>query len=118
MPRRARTPKALQPGTPLADNPVPGQTYGAETAQKNAMDAVPMAPSPLPAPGSVPLVRPSERPNEPFTHGLPVGPGAGPEALEGAPTQSMADQLKMLAAGPDGSDNIGHLAALADTLGL
>lgn len=115
MPRRAKTPKALEPGTPLADNPVPGQTYGAETVQKNAMDAVPMAATPLPAPGTLPLVRPSERPNEPFTHGLPVGPGDGPEALQGAPTQSMADQLKMLA--PE-SENIGRLAALADTLGL
>lgn len=28
---------------------------------------------------------PSQRPNEPITHGLPSGPGAGPEALPVAP---------------------------------
>lgn len=27
--------------------------------------------------------RPTERPNEPVTHGLPVGPGGGPEVLQG-----------------------------------
>lgn len=29
------------------------------------------------------LTRPTERPNEPVTHGLPMGPGGGPEALQG-----------------------------------
>lgn len=32
---------------------------------------------------SLALDRPTERPNEPVTHGLPGGPGAGPEALTG-----------------------------------
>lgn len=32
---------------------------------------------------SLALNRPTERPNEPVTHGLPVGPGGGPEALQG-----------------------------------
>ncbi len=32
---------------------------------------------------SLALDRPTERPNEPVTQGLPVGPGAGPEALTG-----------------------------------
>lgn len=32
---------------------------------------------------SLNLDRPTERPNEPVTQGLPVGPGAGPEALTG-----------------------------------
>lgn len=29
--------------------------------------------------------RPSSRPNEPVTTGLPIGAGAGPEALQAAP---------------------------------
>lgn len=29
------------------------------------------------------LTRPTERPNEPVTYGLPIGPGGGPEALQG-----------------------------------
>lgn len=34
-------------------------------------------------PGNQDFMRPTERPNEPVTHGLPIGPGAGPEALTG-----------------------------------
>lgn len=42
-------------------------------------------PNPLgagPGPGELgPLTAPTDRPGEPLTHGLPTGPGAGPEAL-------------------------------------
>src|SRR5271169_4893549 len=38
-------------------------------------------PPPGPAPGSLPFLGPTERPNEPVTAGLPLGPGAGPESL-------------------------------------
>ena len=35
-----------------------------------------------PVPGSLPgLSAPTQRPDEPVTHGLPMGPGAGPEVL-------------------------------------
>lgn len=122
MPRRAKPQGALRPGTPLADNPVPGQTYGKETAQSEGMSSVPMAgaqvSSALPAPGSTPLVRPTERPNEPLTHGLSVGPGAGPEALAGSPSQGVADQFTMLAHSPNSSPTIEALAHIASTLGL
>ena len=40
--------------------------------------------SPLVAPGDinlVPLSAPSQRPYEPVTHGIPLGPGGGPEVL-------------------------------------
>ena len=42
------------------------------------------------------LTRPPERPDEPVTHGLPIGAGAGPEVLamrRGTPT---GDQLRRL----------------------
>src|SRR5271154_4579072 len=77
----------------------PGQTYGEAAQQQLAQRAAPMGAAPLagsgpvsstPAPGvpsalpgapmvgqNGPLTRPTERPNEPVTHGLPMGPGAG-----------------------------------------
>lgn len=79
-----------------------GQQYGARKAQIDAQRAIPVAAPPgpalapptggAPAPGPtlpagpgpgqvVPLDAPSMRPDEPVTAGLPVGPGAGPEAL-------------------------------------
>lgn len=82
---------------PLPISTVPGQTYGAATEQRAAQQAVPMASGPLTAPpvaapaptGAPPMPpgefgafdRPSERPSEPVTTGLPTGPGAGPEVL-------------------------------------
>ena len=32
-------------------------------------------------PGAMPFLRPTERPNEPVTAGIPLGAGPGPEAL-------------------------------------
>ena len=60
----------------------PGQGYGEAKAQMDAQRAVPVAPPPPPQPADLPpLTRPSERPNEPVTAGLPIGPGPGPEVL-------------------------------------
>lgn len=74
---------------------VPGQTYGEGAAQMRSQQAVPMAAAPTDAPPQVgpssvgpmpgglgPLDRPSERPDEPITSGIPYGAGPGPEALE------------------------------------
>lgn len=104
----------------------PGQTYGMQAQEADAQRAVPLptAPEPvqpsasLPAPGANPLIRPTERPSEPVTEGMNTGPGAGREALEGSPTQSVADQLRMLAMGPNSSPIIEQLAHTATTLGL
>lgn len=61
---------------------IPGQGYGQQAQQVAAQQAVPMGTPSVPTPQPVtPLDAPSQRPNEPITHGLPVGPGAGPEAL-------------------------------------
>lgn len=79
----------------------PDQAYGEKTAQLNAQRIAPMGgATPMPgaatpasgdqggaaAPGmpayhGMPFDRPSERPNEPTTHGVDIGPGAGSEAL-------------------------------------
>ena len=73
---------------------VPGQTYGEGAAQMRSQQAVPMAAAPTdappadmaqmagPVPGALgPLDRPSDRPDEPITAGIPFGPGPGSEAL-------------------------------------
>lgn len=69
-----------------------------------------------------PLDRPSERPNEPVTHGLPMGPGGGPEVLDGvgaAARQGAIEQgtlthlLTSLAAQPGATSAIKDLAARA-----
>lgn len=93
---------------------VPGQQYGQATAQAAAQRAVPMAGAPaVPAasPGAPPPAglgptppppdpyRPTERPNEHVMTGLPVGPGAGPEALPiqpSSPTDPLAIQIRAL----------------------
>lgn len=69
-----------------------GQTYGEGAAQERSQGMVSpgSAPSETEAqamaaemarrirPGSMPLTRPTERPNEPLTAGAPFGPGPGP----------------------------------------
>ena len=87
-----------------------GQAYGAATQQAQAQKDAPVGGTPVPPPqpggagpvaqpdvGQVPqltgpapgaagdFTRPTDRPGEPVTHGLPTGPGAGPEALSPGP---------------------------------
>lgn len=73
-------------------------------------------------PGAQPFTRPTERPNEPLTHGLPGGPGAGPEALTGvgaAARENTVEQstlknlLTNLSAQPNATSAVKSLAALA-----
>lgn len=89
----------------------PGQTYGAATAQAASQKVVPLAAAPAPpAPAASPAAatpgaggqppppppdpyRPTERPGEHVMTGLPVGPGAGPEALPIQPNATMTDPV-------------------------
>ena len=134
--------------TPLPVEAAPNQGYGVAAAQRAAQQAIPMGAPAAPGPGggslapagaaptpqaqpqaplAVPggngaLSRPTERPNEPVTHGLPMGPGGGPEALTGigaAARQNVVGQgtltnlLTNLAAAPNASSAIKDLAARA-----
>jgi hypothetical protein len=111
-----------------------GQEYGKAGGQLAAQAAVPMAgpQAGLPTPGPDPMGaaasfqmpsfgafdRPTERPDEPLTHGAPVGAGAGPEILPGmggGPT-GMAGLLRTIA-GAVGSSDLDELAARAEALG-
>lgn len=108
----ARNPNRSDLTTPSPVTTVPGQEYGQAAQQRMAQGVVPMGPQPVaqPSPGAAPpastdpnamaaaiaahtaagrginpggIARPTERPNEPVTHGLPAGPGGGPEVLSG-----------------------------------
>lgn len=85
---RQPTPGTTYPNrTDLAAKAAPGQTYGQATQQVQAQRVVPMGAAPQSTgvePGSLTALNaPSERPNEPVTHGVSSGPGAGPEVLGG-----------------------------------
>ena len=80
----------------------PSKQYGSRVAQEDAMKALPVAPPPPPAgvvsppppagggPPLPPIDRPTDRPGEPLTHGMSMGPGGGPEVLQ---SQPMVDPL-------------------------
>lgn len=90
-PNRTDLPTAPDPGA----GTFKGQPYGAATAQAavaasggaGAPPGGPPAasgapPGPMIPPGAGGAFnRPTERPGEPLTQGVPIGPGAGPEAL-------------------------------------
>lgn len=96
----------LNPPKPAA-TAFTGQPYGQGVQQAQAQQALPVGGTPVPPPqpggagpmpqstpvGQMPqptgpapgsagdFTRPTERPGEPVTHGLPTGPGGGPEVL-------------------------------------
>lgn len=90
-----------------------GEPYGVAQQLENAQRAIPLpnsaatpaspaaAPAPVDAgppalPGQSPFDRPTERPQEPVTAGLPSGPGPGPEILASAPPDLIGAQLRTL----------------------
>lgn len=76
---------AIQSGAPLAKSP---DVRGATRTEVN--QAVEQAPI-------TPLFAPTERPGEPITTGIPIGPGAGPEVMGGRPVQGkLSDTLAAL----------------------
>jgi hypothetical protein len=122
-----------------ATRTVPGQEYGRQAAQRQAMQSLPMAAAPMapqapaPAAGQVPpsqipmpqqsaapqepllFDHPTERPDEPITHGLPVGPGAGPEVLgfmqAGAP-RPVESEIQQMAMSPQASPELQRMARI------
>ena len=123
---------AAQRAIPIANGPTltPNAPPAGPGGPQSPPSAGPPGPQDLQAmtdahngPGtSLALDRPTERPNEPVTHGLPVGPGAGPEALTGvgaAARDSTVEQgtlqnlLTNMAASPGATSAIRDLAARA-----
>ena len=92
--------QAIKSAAPLAKTPDPRGATG--TAVKQAASQA--APAPV-----TPLFAPTERPNEPVTTGIAMGPGAGPEVLGMQPAQEKLSSIlaKMLP-----YDSTGEIAIL------
>lgn len=104
--------------------------YGAGIAMEQQMQGAPLAKTPdvrptpasqvqaaatAPQPEVTSLFAPSQRPQEPITHGVDIGPGAGSNVLSMAKsTQKLSDVLaQMLPYDTDGSISIMYQNALA-----
>lgn len=131
--RRAGRPGAAYSNRTDLHQPLPvaaptGLPYGARGELIAAQRQVPMAPAPSPAGGSpqppapvppghpsIALGRPTERPQEPITAGIPLGPGPGPEALTntGMAQQNVTALLGQLANQPGATSEVGELARYA-----
>ena len=138
MPRKAKAQRTDLNATKVT---VPGQDYGKQVEQQRAMQSVPMAnafqqsaalqkaaasadvqssPATQVQEPSAPLTmlhEPTQRPMEPLTHGLPVGPGAGPEALGQTPLSPLAQTLNSIANSPYATPDLLQLAAFAKNQG-
>ena len=106
----------ITPGGGQPPAPAPG---GGPDAMLQALQSHAAA-NPAGAHGAID--RATERPNEPVTHGLPMGPGAGPEALSGvgAATRdstveqgTLANLLVSMASNPNATQAIKDLASHA-----
>jgi hypothetical protein len=106
------------------------QSYGDGVAYNAAKSGAPLATAPkspmlsqapqvpagaMPAPSSIGLFEPTQRPNEPITQGVDVGAGAGSNVLAMAKSsEKLSDTLvKMLPYDTDGSIAILYQDALA-----
>jgi len=139
MPRKAR-PQRTDLSLPKVT--VPGQDYGKQQAQMTAMQSVPMAqgemapaqmaaamptqqatpqvPTPLQS-AELKFLHPSDRPDEPITHGIDIGPGGGSEVL--APPHPMAQapnasMLQQMAMAPGATADIKQMALIASRMGV
>lgn len=104
-----------QGGPPGAGPPMPGGSAPASGGPQELMAALQAAQNH--AAPNVGLGGPTQRPDEPVTAGIPLGPGPGPEAL-GLPPQgagSMADLLQRMA-DQTGVSTLASLAERARTL--
>ena len=77
---------------------LPNAAYGEQQQFMGQESAAPMAKEPNATIPSTPLSAPTERPNEPVTHGVDAGPGAGSEILGlKTPTDVQLQDLSELA---------------------
>lgn len=117
----------LQRPTTLAPTAAPGQTYGAAGAQLASQQVVPMGNPSLPSapqaqaapplqPGSLGhILRPTEMPDQPLTHGAPFGPGPGPAPAASGPVASLGELLNRSATSADATPEVKALAGFVAT---
>jgi hypothetical protein len=108
-----------QPPGPPTGAPVPTSAAGGPQPD---LPAQAYNPPPGKAPGELPWLHPTNRPHEPITAGMPVGPGGGPEILQGIgalaqqqgnESGSLKQLLGSMAATPGASTAIKDLASTA-----
>ena len=121
-PNRTDLNKGPQPVGNFAGPQVP---YGTGAELSRSQQAMPVAPPPAPGPAQGPggpamppgpapgslgqFDGPTQRPNEPLTHGLPIGPGGGPEVMSNPASRPAMTLLQQLANQPYVSDEIRSL---------
>lgn len=114
-------PGALSQRTDIQPLSAPtGMPYGDRTQMLDSQRAAPMAAS-SPSPPPPPLSAPSQRPQEPVTHGADAGPGADSSILTqpGHPnTGGALSQLIARAAASDTSGTLQQLLLAAQERGL
>lgn len=97
------------------------QQRGAAMSQQDNISPMPMPAGGGGAPGAspVPFDAPTQRPNEPITHGVDIGPGAGPEVLgfQPQPTGYLTNMLQQMSAS-DTTGTLGKLYLIAQQRGV
>lgn len=126
LPLPPPAPTAAGPGGPsgappaLAQGPAPGVPAGSNPPASGLAQILAAAGSMAP-PSGPGLSAPTARPDEPVTTGLPIGPGAGPEALAANGQMNRPSPLAMIlntTAQTTGSSVLANLAAAAAAQGL
>jgi hypothetical protein len=76
-----------------------GFAYGENKRLADQQSGAPLAGNPFPMADITPLSAPTQRPNEPITHGINQGEGAGTEVMRGLPNRepSLIDTIKHIA---------------------
>lgn len=101
--------KELQAAVPINDGPVNPTPTGAPPQQRTAEEAA----ANMDPPAVIPLSAPSQRPDEPLTAGLPIGPGPGPSpappAFDPERLRRWLPALEIMAEMPDASDETRNL---------
>lgn len=97
---QAAAQQAAQRAIPITPPPTaapgPGQAPAAAPGPSAQPQPAPSTPAQVPqgmAPGELKFMHPTDRPGEPVTSGLNVGPGAGPEALNAMPLGMVANNM-------------------------
>jgi hypothetical protein len=104
-------------GTFQGPKDMTGGAYGEATELRKLQQGALMAGSPTrPMPPITPLMAPTERPDEPFTNGMPFGEGMGPEILNlpQAQQRSFSQIINEIAMNDDTGDMNALLEYLTD----
>lgn len=115
-------PGALSRRTDQPIRDIPAVEWGDAQEFRAIQSAAPMYAQPLP-PKPADLFAPSDRPAEPITSGVDLGPGAGSDVLTGPAAMpvgmrrgSLSEILRRMAANDDSGDTA-RMLALAERLG-